>query len=77
MPGAARTARRLCSMCPVQYDCLEDGLHEEWGIWGGLGPEERRKMLGLPTERMQWSDKEVRRLNQLAEVLEVRGSVKI
>lgn len=37
-------AKRLCDTCPVRLACLEKAFdnHEEWGIWGGLTPKERR-----------------------------------
>lgn len=33
--------RRLCQGCPVRSECLEFGLYEVHGIWGGLGPMQR------------------------------------
>lgn len=40
---AARTARSVCASCPVQARCLAAALlyGEEYGIWGGLDPEQR------------------------------------
>ena len=40
---AARTARSVCASCPVRARCLSAALlyGEEYGIWGGLDPEER------------------------------------
>lgn len=37
------TARRMCSMCPVQAECLAEAIlnDEQWGIWGGLSRRER------------------------------------
>lgn len=38
-------AKRICRPCPVWRDCLLDALHtgdNQWGIRGGLKPEERR-----------------------------------
>lgn len=39
-------AKQVCASCPVQARCLEDALgrSEPNGIWGGLTPEERRKL---------------------------------
>lgn len=34
----------ICQTCPVRLPCLQAGLHEEYGVWGGL-TEERRKQL--------------------------------
>ena len=40
----ARRARAVCSGCPVQRRCLAAALvyGEEYGIWGGLDPDERQ-----------------------------------
>lgn len=35
-------AKEVCRQCTVREDCLEDGLREEYGIWGGITEEERR-----------------------------------
>ena len=32
----------MCYNCPVWEDCLEYGRDEQWGLWGGLTPQERR-----------------------------------
>lgn len=37
----ATWCRRLCISCPVRMKCLTYGWHEDYGTWGGLGPEER------------------------------------
>jgi WhiB family transcriptional regulator, redox-sensing transcriptional regulator len=38
----------MCMACPVRDDCLMEALgHEERcdvGVWGGTGPEERRRI---------------------------------
>ncbi len=41
-----RMARVICSMCPVQVDCLDHALvtKERLGIWGGLNERERSKI---------------------------------
>jgi WhiB family redox-sensing transcriptional regulator len=36
-----RKARRLCLRCEVRAECLEDGMGEQYGIWGGLSPKQR------------------------------------
>jgi hypothetical protein len=44
-------ARVICQECPVRPACLEDGLEEEWGVWGGYTPTERKRLVKyLPTE---------------------------
>lgn len=34
-------AREVCHACPVWRKCLNDGMSEQWGMWGGLTPLER------------------------------------
>jgi WhiB family redox-sensing transcriptional regulator len=38
-------AKAVCFECPVRLRCLEAGLREPFGIWGGLTPRERRREL--------------------------------
>lgn len=38
-------AKALCGQCPVRANCLEYGLHEPTGIWGGEGVRERQRRL--------------------------------
>ena len=44
--GSVRPAKRICGDCPVSAQCLQYALdeHIEWGIWGGLSPQERREV---------------------------------
>jgi WhiB family redox-sensing transcriptional regulator len=39
-------AKLICGRCPVRAACLAYALdaHEEYGVWGGLSPEERREL---------------------------------
>lgn len=41
-----RHAKKLCGECPLQQMCLDYALkhHEEYGIWGGTTPGERKKV---------------------------------
>lgn len=43
-----RIAKKFCQQCPVQKECLEYALaaNETFGIWGGLTPQERFKLMG-------------------------------
>lgn len=51
-PPEITRAKVVCAGCPVQRLCLEDGLDEDWGIWGGYTPPERRRALsGLSGSR--------------------------
>ena len=40
----ARQAKAICATCPVTRPCLQFALdhNERHGVWGGLGPTERR-----------------------------------
>jgi hypothetical protein len=35
--------REVCGNCEVRRACLEFGMHELDGIWGGLTPLQRRR----------------------------------
>ena len=35
-------AKEVCGVCYVQAECLEFGLYETHGIWGGTTEHERR-----------------------------------
>ncbi|MFD7444865.1 WhiB family transcriptional regulator [Streptomyces sp. NPDC059909] len=43
-----RKAKRVCRRCPVRAECLRHALkaRERFGVWGGLGEQERLAMLG-------------------------------
>ncbi len=45
-PLARAKAKRLCSDCPYRQLCLDNALviDDDWGIWGGTDPEQRRQM---------------------------------
>lgn len=36
----------LCDRCPVWQQCLDQGIEEVWGMWGGLTPNERKAVNG-------------------------------
>lgn len=36
------TIKTYCDKCPVKPQCLQAGLHEHWGVWGGTTPKERK-----------------------------------
>lgn len=41
--GGTAAARKLCSLCDVQQQCLAYALtHDEYGVWGGTTHEERQ-----------------------------------
>ena len=41
---ALQMAKFICDTCPIQRTCLDYALEakEEFGIWGGMTPEERK-----------------------------------
>ena len=40
----ANIAMTICQTCPVQQECLEYGLQEKNGIWGGMSVKQRRSV---------------------------------
>lgn len=44
--STTRTAKQVCSRCPIAADCLEYALEtgEEHGIWGGTTARERDRI---------------------------------
>lgn len=54
-PALAQTerAKEICRTCPVVAQCLEAALEhgEDDGIWGGMTPEERRRLRQLRRRR--------------------------
>lgn len=47
---ATDTAREICMRCPVMAKCLKVGMFEEFGIWGGTTPEQRKKLRRTRTD---------------------------
>jgi hypothetical protein len=43
----SKIAKAICADCQVRSQCLEYGLHELFGIWGGLAPKSRRRVSAL------------------------------
>jgi hypothetical protein len=41
---AIATAKEICMRCPVIAKCLQVGMFEDFGIFGGATPEQRRKL---------------------------------
>lgn len=37
-------ARRICAGCPVRVECLDYGIGERFGIWGGMSGKQRRAL---------------------------------
>jgi Transcription factor WhiB len=37
-------AKALCATCPVREQCLEAGMGERWGVFGGLTAGERYEL---------------------------------
>lgn len=50
-------AKAICADCPVREQCLEHALRtpEQYGIWGGMTPQERRRVgMAFTTGRSRW-----------------------
>ena len=50
---AVREAKGVCGTCRVRQPCLEENIHERFGVWGGTTPDERarlRRRSGGPEE---------------------------
>lgn len=45
--GTANQAKSVCRRCEVRVQCLEYALetHEAFGVWGGLSPQQRERLL--------------------------------
>lgn len=45
--GTAVPAKRTCMACPVRRQCLDHAINAEetWGVWGGLGQQELRRLI--------------------------------
>ena len=41
-----RIAKRMCQRCPIRLQCAVYGVEaeEEFGVWGGLSPLDRKKL---------------------------------
>ncbi len=49
-PAAQAEAKAMCKECPVRSECLEIGVSEQFGIWGGKTTTERRGMRQIVRE---------------------------
>lgn len=47
---------RYCDECPVRSECLELGLDDEHGVWGGLTPQERDRVVKRLPLRVRTKD---------------------
>lgn len=43
-PEAVDVALSICENCPALSECIDVGLSERYGVWGGLRASERRSM---------------------------------
>lgn len=42
----ATAAKAICAVCPVRDECLEEFLHEPFGVFGGMSEGERERLRG-------------------------------
>lgn len=55
---SSRVAKRICGMCAFIVPCAEYGIeHEQFGVWGGLGPGERREIRRRKGSRLRGADR--------------------
>lgn len=49
--GSGTTAKQVCLNCPVRRSCLDYAVdsRQRWGIWGGLGQKELRRLINQRT----------------------------
>ena len=52
IPDAIEEAKAICRTCPIQIECLELGLREQYGIWGGMTTQERRALANRRRRRI-------------------------
>jgi hypothetical protein len=47
---------KVCGPCPIRQQCLDYAIsnREEYGIWGGTLPGERRKIIRIETGNPDW-----------------------
>lgn len=43
-PFREHKMKAVCRACPVRVECLEYGLNEREGVWGGMTEVERRQV---------------------------------
>lgn len=48
-------AKEVCARCTVRDECLEFGLHEHSGVWGGTSERQRREIRRKRESRRHWS----------------------
>ena len=58
--GSARAAREsrakeICRRCPVLQQCRQHALdaQEPYGVWGGMGEDERRQIVAATRRRLR------------------------
>lgn len=42
--GTPKQVLRVCGACEVQAECLQAGMNEDWGVWGGLSRVQRSRI---------------------------------
>ena len=53
-------ARMVCDRCDLRSDCEVLGVDEEYGMWGGRSPHERRKGSPFASPKRELSYKAIR-----------------
>lgn len=50
------SAIKICKDCPVKMNCLQSGLKERWGVWGGMSSQQRARVRRLVTDGVSLDD---------------------
>lgn len=45
--------RSVCKGCPVRLECLNEGLYDENGVWGGTTAAQRKRIRQHIRQRLQ------------------------
>lgn len=48
--GKQKKAAAICQPCPIRLACLQTGMTEAYGTWGGLTVQDRQRVLGRTYE---------------------------
>lgn len=71
-------AKMLCLECPVRMECLNQYLREKHGIYGGLDPTERHRIVDAVRKGRKISDVLIRvdkKIQDRARVLKIRPPI--
>lgn len=50
------SAIKICKDCPVKMNCLQSGLKERWGVWGGMSSQQRARVRRFIADGLSLTD---------------------